>query len=153
MYGVAYQTYAPANLTGKRYTAAADGSIAADDRDVAALVLQGCSVLSGSGANSGVFAIDPFTTGTSHTVIFSTSLLITKATSTTVGAKTLSIPGAAPTNASYEWILKTTIGDGTVYTITPGSGTIDGAASYTFADNAKDAVWFMSDGISDWMTV
>jgi hypothetical protein len=48
-------------------------------------------------------------------------------------------------------MLKTTLADGTAYTITPASGTVDGASTYVFNDNAKDAVWLISDNVSNWM--
>jgi hypothetical protein len=108
----------------------------------------GGPVLSG-----GDFTIDPYTTGLTHTVTLTASqaFTITKATSATPGAKTVNIPGAG--TAGRVWILKTTLADGTAYTITPAFGTVDGASTYVFSDNARDATWLIDDGASNWMIV
>ena len=65
------------------------------------------------------------------------------------GAKSISVDGAAAGNSGYVWVLKLTLADGTVYTITPSSGTIEGAATYVVADVEKPTVTFVSDGVSD----
>lgn len=104
----------------------------------------------GSGGSGGGFSLDPYTTGLSHTVTFAAQQTLTKATSATVGAKAISIPGAAAGNSGYLWVFKLTLGDNTVYTITPSSGTIEGAASFSITDVTKPSVSFISDGSSDW---
>jgi hypothetical protein len=103
------------------------------------------------GGSGGGFTIDPWTTGLTHTVTLTASQTITKATSSTAGAKTVNIPGAG--SPGRVWVLKTTLADGTAYTITPVSGTVDGASTYVFSDNARDATWLIDDGVSNWMIV
>jgi hypothetical protein len=98
------------------------------------------------------WARDPVTTGTSHTVTFTSASTITYWSSATSGAKTTDIPGAATGNAGYQWIDKTTLGNGDAHTIVPASGTVDGVGTYSFSD-FKTAISMISDGVSNWMIV
>lgn len=102
--------------------------------------------------SAGAFVLDPVTTGTSKSVTLTGGRQITYWTSATAGAKSTSLPGAAGGNAGYLWIEKTTLSNGDTHTITPTSGTIDGGATFVYTD-AKGAFGFISDGISNWMSV
>lgn len=110
------------------------------------------AAFSGGGTGGG-FAPDPFTTGLSHTVDITAKQTITACTSATAGAKSISLPGAVGLDAGTLWVLKLTLSDSTVYTITPASGTIEGAGIYVVADVNAPAIWFVSDGVSNWMLV
>jgi hypothetical protein len=101
---------------------------------------------------AGAFVLDPVTTGTSKTVTLTGVRQTTYWTSATAGAKSTSLPGAAGGNSGYLWIEKTTLSNGDTHTITPSSGTIDGASTFVYTD-AKGAFGFISDGVSNWMAV
>jgi hypothetical protein len=107
--------------------------------------------LTGAGfIRPGIFVLDPVTTGVSHTVILSSPLMCTYWTSATAGPKATTIPGAGPTNAGYLWVMKTTLGNFDLHTITPATGTVDGQPTFTFNDN-KDSYSLISNGVSNWM--
>ncbi len=50
------------------------------------------------------------------------------------GDKSTSIPGSDPTNKGYALHIKSTLADGSTYIVAPTSGTIGGAASFTFTE-------------------
>lgn len=102
---------------------------------------------------AGGFTIDPYTSGLSHAVTLTASQMMTNCTAPDVGAKTISLPGASPANLGFVWVLKLTRADGTAYTVTPSTGTIEGAASYAISDVVAPAVWFGSDGVSNWALI
>jgi hypothetical protein len=104
------------------------------------------------GYGTPTFALDPVTTGTTHTVVLSAGNLCTYWTSTTAGAKATALPGASPLNLGYLWTIKTTQMNFDTHTVTPSSGTIDGNATFSFMDN-KASYSMISDGISNWMLV
>lgn len=108
--------------------------------------------IGGSAPAGGAFALDPVTTGVSHTVTLSNFQTVTYWTSATGGAKTTHIPAPAGANQGYLWIDKTTLGNGDTHNIVPASGTIDQVATYTFSD-FHTAISMISDGVSNWMIV
>ncbi len=71
--------------------------------------------------------------------------------STDVGTKTVDIPGSDSTNKGKDLYITTTIGDGSLYIVTPESGTIDGGSSYSFIDD-RCTLSLRSDGDNeDWI--
>ena len=77
------------------------------------------------------------TTGTSFTVasgpIVAPDIQVLWASSSS-GAKTTGIPGAGSASPRFRLAVATTLGNGDQHTITPASGTIQGAGSYSFID-------------------
>ena len=71
--------------------------------------------------------------------------------SASIGNKTTNIPGAAAGNNGYDIDIKVTLGNGDNHTITPASGTIEGASSLSFTDT-KENISLRSDGANtDWI--
>lgn len=101
-------------------------------------------------AAGAAFTLDPVSTGTSHTVSFSSAQTCTYWTSATAGAKTTHIPAAAAGNAGYLWIIKTTLNNGDSHFIIPPSGTVDGQGTITFSD-FRVSLSMISDGVNNWM--
>lgn len=68
-----------------------------------------------------------------------------------VGAKTTSVAGSDTTNKGYDLDISTTSGDGSTHIVTPISGTIDGVATFQFADH-QCTLSLRSDGDNnDWI--
>lgn len=59
--------------------------------------------------------------------------------SSTAGAKTTTVPGAGTTDPRFRLGIATSLGNGDQHTITPTSGTIQGASSYSFVDTPGGA--------------
>lgn len=97
--------------------------------------------------------LDVVSTGTTHTVSITTVVTQVVWRSATAGAKTTNIPASASGNIGYQLSVKLTRNNGDAHTITPASGTIEGAASFTLTDS-NDNVSFVSDGANtDWVLV
>lgn len=105
------------------------------------------------GGNTGApFTLDPVTTGTIHTVTFSSPQTCTYWSSATGGSKTTHIPAAAVGNKGYLWIIKTTLNNGDIHNIIPLSGTVESFGTLTFND-FRASISLVSDGVSNWMVV
>lgn len=115
------------------------------------LITAGAQLIEGSQISAlQFFGVTVISTGASYTML-STDVLIAF-NSPNAALKTLAL--LAPTDLGKSVVIKDAIGTAGTYgiTITPASGTIDGAASYTLRSNYK-SVTLVADGVSNWMVV
>jgi hypothetical protein len=73
--------------------------------------------------------------------------------SATVGAKTTSIPGSVAGNQGYALDIVTPRNSGDTYTVVPTSGTIEGAASFSFIDQGGSLALLSDAANQDWIVV
>lgn len=67
------------------------------------------------------------------------------------GGKATSIPGSAAGNKGYTLDIKTTLANGNTHTVTPTSGTIGGAANFTFTDKRCNLSLVSDADNGDWV--
>lgn len=121
------------------------------DTDTRSLRLHDSATAGGFRA-AGAVIMDRVTTLTSHTVAIKGVETVVVWSSATAGAKTTNIPAASPANDGCKITVATTLGNGDSHTITPASGTIQGASTFTFTDDPRSAVTLVSNGTgTDWI--